>query len=726
MPPEPALGPDEKPVYAGIAERIHLFGNRPAWLVYVIAAAITVLGIALRIALDAFGEDVVPFAVFFPFILACTLFGGLGAGLLSLAMCSLAAIVFWIEPRYTLGMSGAGLVNLVLFIATNGVSILVAQWLRTAHFHLRQNEARLNLAQDVGRIGIWDLDLKTGALWWSPALYMVTGISPDQPPSVEAIIRRIVEADRARVMAAFDAARQGINRLDVDFRFNRDDGTTIWLTGRAELFRDAQGRPSRLLGINFDATSIRTVESERDEASGLLRTFFDSLPGAAYVKDAEGRIMLGNPGFALAIGRPYESCIGQTDDQFVRNPEHARAIIAHDKAVFESGEAQQVEEDMEMPDGRLSHWLSVKTPFKDAEGRIKGLVGISLDVTERRQAARRLRFLADEVDHRAKNLLSIVLSIVRLTKVDDVALFKSALTGRIQALARAHNLLAASRWEGVDIAALVKEELAPFNRTGAGQIMMSGPSLTLEPNAAQALAMVLHELAINAASYGALSAERGRLTVDWKLSESSGQTCVELVWAESSGPAVAVPAKPGFGSTAVRGAIEHQLGGEIHIDWAPSGVTCRIAFPAARNISLDTPVAVPAPENPSKPASNPNLDLSGKRVLILDDEALVALTLREAIEEFGAIDVELASTTVSAMALIRSQAPDLAILDVNLAGVKSTPVARMLRELGVPFIYCTGYAEPAGQIDPGMEAETVTKPADLDELAGALKRAVAG
>lgn len=713
--------------YAGLAEPASLFGDRPAWAIYLLVAAITALGIALRFAIDVFGDEVVPFAIFYTFILACTLLGGVGAGFLSLAMYSLAASIFWIEPRYALGMSDAGLINLLLFMISNGAMILVAHHLRMAHFRLRQNEARLKLAQDVGRIGIWDLDIKTGALWWSPAFYTVTGISPDQPPSVEAVIERIVPADRDRARAVFEAARQGANRLDVDFRFNRDDGTTICLAGRAELFRDAQGKPSRLLGINFDATPIRTIESERDEASGLLRTFFDSLPGAAYVKDADGRMMLGNAGFAVAVGHAPESYQGKTDIEFIRDPDHARAMMKHDKDVLLSGESHQFEEDLVMADGKLSHWLSVKTPFRDADGRIKGLVGISLDVTERRQAAKRLRFLAEEVDHRAKNLLSIVLSIVRLTKLDDVAAFKTALTGRIQALARAHNLLAASRWQGVDIAALVKEELAPFNRSGAEQIRISGPSLTLEPNASQALAMVLHELAINAATYGALSVEGGQLTLGWRLDQIGGRTIVELVWAETGGPAVAAPAAPGFGSTAVRGAIEHQLDGEIDVDWAMSGVTCRIAFPAAGNVSPEQPVVAPQDDDQKvNSANSPDLDLTGKRVLIVDDEALVALTLKEAVEKFGSSAVELASTTSAAMASIRQHAPDLAILDVNLSGAKSTPVARVLRGLGIPFIYCTGYAEPADQIEPDLEAETLTKPADLQELAVALKRAVGG
>ncbi len=710
--------------YAGVIEHAGMLDPRRRVAAYAASAVLALAAIALRRWLDVLGPGIVPFALFYPVVLACTLLGGVGPGLLALALTAFAATIMWIEPAGLLNLSPTGVVNLILFVISNTGVITVAYLLRSSYQRLHRSEARLSLSHEVGQIGIWDFDLKTGALWWSPSFYTLAGIAPDQPPSVRAVLDRIHPDDRPLADQAFYAARKGRDRLDLEFRFNRDDGSMIWLAGRAELFRDEQGRPSRLLGINYDTTSRRALESERDRANSLIQTFFDSLPGAAFAKDREGRYLLGNPVFAAAVGHDQEPFIGKNDLELLADEDQARTIMANDAAIIASGEMRQIEEALRLPNGEMSYWLAVKAPFKDAEGQPQGLMGISLDMTERRKVEQRLRFLADEIDHRAKNLLGVVQSIVRLTRVDDVAEFKAVLTGRIRALARAHSLLAASRWDGVDLATLVREELAPFGREGAAPIRIEGPALMLKPNASQALAMVLHELAINAARYGALSVEGGQLAVTWQIARPDAGARLELAWAEVSGPRTAAPAEHGFGFTAMLGAIEHQLAGDIGFEWGETGVTCRIAFPVERNLVEAAQAASGTPPSPEC-RSTPDIDLTGKRVLIVDDEALIALALREAVEALACKVIGPAHTTAAALALISEAAADLAVLDINLAGDSNTPVARALRGLGIPFIYCTGYAEPGAQIEPGLEAEVIAKPIDPLILAAALKRAAA-
>ncbi|MFO6447016.1 PAS domain-containing protein [Erythrobacter sp. NE805] len=719
-----SLSPEASLGYRGLAEPAGFLSHRTTWTSYGLAVALTGAVVVLRRWLDSYSEGIVPFAVFFPAVLVCTLFGGVGPGVLSLALAAAAATFFWLEPIGSLTLTGPSFVSLLLFVLSNAVNIYVADRLRKAHDRLRQSEARLSLSQDVGRIGIWDLDLRTGALWWSRSFHEVTGIAVTEPPSIEGVMRRIHPADHARAVQALDDARRGNDRLDIEFRFNRDDGATIWLAGRAELFRDAQGRPTRLLGINFDATPIRTAESERDRANALLRTFFESLPGAAFAKDVEGRYLLGNPIFAAAVGHTEESFAGRTDLELLADKEQARALMANDRAVMEGGKARQLEEGLLLPNGEMSYWLGVKAPFFDADGQPQGIMGISLDVTDRRKAEERLRFLADEVDHRAKNLLGVVLSLVRLTKVDDVKAFKAAVSGRIEALARAHALLAANRWQGVHVDTLLREEIAPFGRVGSERIQLAGPSVLLEPNAAQALAMAVHELAINAAMYGALSVESGCLSVAWEI---EGSDALVLEWRETGGPEVAPPAAPGFGSTAIRGAIEHQLSGTFDLTWAPSGLTCRIAFPLAGNAAPGPGTADPASSG-EREATRPaaaKVELAGKRVLVVEDEALIALTLVDALREMGCEVAGPASTVAAALELARADRPDLAVLDVNLAGTGSAPVAQALRSEGVPYVYCTGYAEPALQIAPELRAAMLTKPIDPAALESALRVALA-
>ncbi|MCX9145897.1 PAS domain S-box protein [Erythrobacter sp. WG] len=708
--------------YSGIDERFALHGRHSPLTVFSVTILVTVGAILLRMALDDLGTGIVPYAIFFPVVLVCTLFGGTGAGILSLALSSAAAVYFWVEPIGQWSKSGPAAISFVLFLLSNAINIFVAQWLRRTLGALRESEARLNLSQSVGRIGIWDLDLRTGSLWWSPSFREVTGIGVDQVPSVQAFMACIVEQDRERARQCFEDARRGLDRLDIDFRFRRKDGAIIWLAGRAELLRDASGRPARLLGINFDATPIRTAENERDRANSLLHTFFESLPGAAFAKDLEGRYLLGNPIFASAVGHNPEFFLGRDDLEVLADKEVARTIMANDQAIIAAGEMRQIEEKLVLPNGEMSHWLAVKTPFFDAAGQPQGIMGISLDVTDRRMAEERLRFLADEVDHRAKNLLGVVLSLVRLTKVEDVKAFKAAVSGRIEALARAHTLLAANRWQGVDIDTLLREEIAPFARDNSERVALDGPAVMLVPNAAQALAMALHELAINAAVYGALSVEEGRLAVSWhRVEEGNGPNLV-LNWRETGGPPVQPPASPGFGSTAIRGAIEHQLDGEIDIDWAATGLACRITFPVLGNVAGDAP-----PQADPAALVRPTFDadgevaLEGKRVLILEDEALIALTLMDAVRDLGCDILGPANTVAAALGLIRDETPDFAIIDVNIAGSGSAPVAEALRNAGVPFVYCTGYAEPALQIAPELLAPMLTKPVDPVALAAALR-----
>lgn len=699
--------------------------EQPRWAAYLVALGITGIAVGLRRAFDVFGEDVVPFALFYPAVLASTLLGGVGPGLVSLLVSALAVTVFWLDPRGALAISGISVLNFVLFAVTAAATVLVADRLRAAHERLRRNEERLSLAQKAGGIGIWDWDLASDRLWWSPSFYAAAGIDPSVSPSIAALVAQIHPDDRERVASALERARQGLERLDIEFRLDRSDGNSAWLVGRADTFRDGRGQPSRLVGVAFDATRIRTAESERDQAHTLLETFFEVLPGAAYAKDGEGRMLLGNPGFQAAVGHAAPSFIGKTDLDLLADKDQARAIMEHDRALMRQGTPQSFEEDLVLPDGRLTHWLSVKSPIRSADGQFKGLVGVSLDITERRKAEERLRYLANEVDHRARNLLGVVLSVVRLTKVDDVAAFRAAITGRIKALSRAHSLLAASQWQGVDLATLAAEELAPFERAGGEAITISGPSIRLVPDASQALAMALHELASNAAQHGALSGEAGRVALSWRVSDRDGRPHAEILWRETGGPPVEPPERTGFGFTAIQGAIEHQLCGKVDLEWASDGLVCRIGFPLVEQAEPVLP-AVSAPRAKPPPSADAAVTLKDKRVLIVDDEALIALTMKQALQEQGSTVVGPARSSAAALDLIRQQAPDLAILDLNLAGRSSVSIACALRALGVPYVYCTGYADPAQMIEPELRAETLTKPTDPRELVEALRRALAG
>jgi two-component sensor histidine kinase len=194
------------------------------------------------------------------------------------------------------------------------------------------------------------------------------------------------------------------------------------------------------------------------------------------------------------------------------------------------------------------------------------------DVTERH-----LRLLVREVDHRANNLLAVVQSLVGLTKADgaEAAMLKRDLLGRIRALARAHQLLSATRWRDADLKTLVEEELRPYALGEMARAHIQGPSMSLSPAEAEAVALAFHELATNAAKYGALSTPAGRVEVTWGRDRSGAR---HIRWQEDGGPLVAKPDRQGLGSRLLERAFAPS-GGRTRLFWRPEGLICEFDLP---------------------------------------------------------------------------------------------------------------------------------------------------
>jgi PAS domain S-box-containing protein len=245
------------------------------------------------------------------------------------------------------------------------------------------------------------------------------------------------------------------------------------------------------------------------------------------------------------------------------------------KKARQDGGSNQVEFRVRRPDGGVRWCLGRAAAVKDASGRILRLRGVTMDITDRKEAEDRQSLLAREVDHRTKNALSVVHAIVSLTRAEDIKQFSAAVEGRIQALARAHSLLSDSRWRGAKIADLIQGELAPHRAPNIGRVRISGKSLALPPSAVQALALAVHELATNAVKYGALSGPSGTIDVAWEA--HGGQ--LELKWIERGGPPAELKVQGGFGMRVIKASVEAQLSGTVEFDWQPEGLQCRIRVP---------------------------------------------------------------------------------------------------------------------------------------------------
>ena len=292
---------------------------------------------------------------------------------------------------------------------------------------------------------------------------------------------------------------------------------------------------------------------------------------------------------------------------------------------------------------------------------------------ELERATERQMILAREVDHRAKNSLAVASALVRLTRADSVELYVSAIEGRISSLARSHSLISEARWEGASMRRLIEDELAHF-RAQERSITITGPDVVLQPATAQALGLAIHELATNAAKYGAFSQSHGELVLSW--THDGSEVC--LNWKEKGLNGVSLPRKKGFGSRIIVLGIESQLGGKVSFDWEEDGIRCRLQLPLE-------------PDEPKRNSQNIARGKSGRAVLLLEDEPLVALLIKESVEEMGYEVLGPFDKIADALSFAVKEEFLTAILDINLHGELVFPVADLLSKRDIPYLFVTGY-----------------------------------
>jgi two-component sensor histidine kinase len=327
------------------------------------------------------------------------------------------------------------------------------------------------------------------------------------------------------------------------------------------------------------------VDSSSDKADELAfalpEVLWDLVPAAVYACDVHGIIVRYNRRAAQLWGRepkpqdPDDRCCGayrlyRLDSSGTPHPECPMADV------LVTGEIVRDQEVMiERPDGSRIVALVNIEPLRDGKGGIIGAINCFQDITERKRSEAQIAMLAREAEHRAKNILATVQATAHLTHADTVGDFKQALNGRIQALANAHTLFVKSRWIGADLRTLAVQELSPYCQGDQGRARIDGPDLMLEPGTAQMVGVCLHELATNAAKYGALSRSHGRVRIAW--SQTSDGRLV-LSWTEIGGPPVAPPMRQGFGTRVMKQMVGGQLKGEMRFDWRLEGLVCELSF----------------------------------------------------------------------------------------------------------------------------------------------------
>jgi two-component sensor histidine kinase len=320
---------------------------------------------------------------------------------------------------------------------------------------------------------------------------------------------------------------------------------------------------------------------------------------------------------------------------------------------------------------------------------------------EERQA-----LLMREIDHRAKNALAVVQAVVHLSQAEDMDDFRRVVEDRIASLSRAHDLLAESRWQGLELRNLIEQELRAFGGDGGRRVRLDGPALRLPPQLAQTVALALHELTTNAAKYGALKGNGGKLDVIW---ENDGGRRLVLDWRETAAEPISPPSgRGGFGSELLNKSIRGQLGGEIDFDWDPGGLKCRLVLPLQQR-DRGTEGAAARPDTPAAtPRSNAAKGLP--RLLLAEDEPLVAMDLEARLEGFGYDIVATVDNLTAALQVAEDDPPDVALLDANLHGESSLPAALALTRRGVPVVFITGYDRMENLPEELAELPRLSKP----------------
>lgn len=446
---------------------------------------------------------------------------------------------------------------------------------------------QIELALNSGTIlGTWVWDIAADRLSADERFAHTFGLDPqrclDGFPLQEAT-DQIHPDDRDYVTGCIQDVLNRGGAYSAEYRVLRADGKYCWIeaNGRCEF---KEGRASRFPGVLIDISRRKEAEERtqlanqaNQKAYNLLNAVMESIPALIYMKDREGRFLLANSHSLALLGHSWEEVQGRSDADFLL-PNQAREIREHDLMVMEMRETIEIEETVGEANGRPRVWLSRKAPMFDEHEELAGIIGSSMEITERKQAEETRRLLVRELHHRVKNLFAMVSSIARMTyrRSDSAAEASKAIIDRINALAAAHDLILPSLTNdsmksATSLEKLLRAVLQPHIEDWS-RCKIEGPEVVLGVQGSTTLALAFSEMVTNAVKYGSLTAPDGCVNVHWAVDHDK----CRIVWEEVGGPSIVAPSKTGFGSELLKNGLKASLGGGIHYDWKPEGVVIAI------------------------------------------------------------------------------------------------------------------------------------------------------
>jgi len=682
---------------------------------------LVVVAAIVRFALTPLLGSSVPYLFFILAVLVAAVRLGTGPAVCATIVGAAAATLLFVQPRlgFLLPPDRAPYLAAYLVISSGVVVFARRLDVRRAQLDMREervaNEAReqrlINAAHDYA---IYELDREGKIITWNKGAERMKGWKAEEIIGQPYTVLHPPES-RARNAPNREltiAAETG--RFEEEAVRMRKDGSVF--AAHVSLFplRDEHGEVTGFVKLTRDISDRsragRAILESRRRMEGIVQSAMDAI----ITIDESQRVVLFNPAAEKVFGYSADKVLGQPVTILI--PERFRP--RHDDYVrrfFDSGVLNRpLGRDGE---GDLKALRSSGEEFPieasisqvTVDGERVGTI-ILRDITERRTSEEARLLLAREVDHRAKNALAVAQALVTLTKADNIQDFAEAVRGRIAALGRAHSLLSQSHWRGAPLEQLIRDEISPYAKEG--QLDLQGPAINCSASSVQSLSLLFHELATNAVKHGALGHEDGLVKIAWSL----GAESLTVQWTERGGPRVKEPAEEGFGSRLLRQVSGRQLNAQIDFHWDPAGLRVEVKLPAElfmREVASGKNAEADGTLQPE-----PGNRVSHRKILLVEDEELVALELSAELSRLGWAIVGPAATLAEAQALLSNHF-DAAVLDVNLRGHPIYPVAEQLEKLRVPFVFCTGYemVDPEGRFP---NVPVIRKPAHPAAVSAAL------
>lgn len=410
---------------------------------------------------------------------------------------------------------------------------------------------------------------------WNPAAERIFGYSAEE--MIGQSIRRIIPEDRQdeedRILGRVGRGE----RIEQLFTQRlRKDGSLIDLLLTVSPVKDAAGRIVGASKIARDATEFVAHQRRVEESEERFRMMADNISQLAWIAQPDGYIIWYNKRWYEYTGTTLEEMKGW-GWKAVHHPDHVERVEKHFRRSIESGTEWEDTFPLRGTDGKYRWYLSRAKPIRDVNGEIVYWFGTNTDITAQREQEEQIRLLMMEVNHRAKNMLSLIQVLARRSAPDNEE-FVDRFEGRIAGLAANQDLLIQRQWREVPIGELAASQLA-FLGESLGQVETGGPELSVTPRAAEVIGMALHELGTNSIKYGALSNTEGRVVLEWTL--VNDDSALRICWREKGGPPVEPPEREGFGTTLMRDVPQRSLDAKVSMDYDGTGICWTLETSAA-------------------------------------------------------------------------------------------------------------------------------------------------